>query len=506
MKKRLLSIIICLVFIVSLAACGGTTTGGDTATSGTAAAAASTTSKASEAPFPITMMYIVGTEGEDFPKVEAAISAAAKKDINMTVKLVPVSFGNFQQQQQLMLSSGEPLDVFTMFGSNANTYINNHYLVDMAPLIDKYGKGIIEQLGEDVAKCARVNGFQYLVPGFKEYVYPGGINMRTDIMKACNIDPASIKTFQDVTNVYKAVKEKNPNMVMCSSDFVSAVQLTYFDGLSDNFGVLLADGDSTTVVNWYESDKYKELAHLARDWYKAGYMKKDRATSTETDESQIKAGNTFSFFCPQKPNTATEKKSQTGYDMTCVEIGPRYTNTSAIAGIGYSIAANTKDPAKAMQFLNWTYTSPEFMNLIDWGIEGQHYTVVDNANGIIDFPEGVTAQNCKYHQDLGWALTNQGIAYLWKGNPPDVWKKYKEVNSSAKRSVAMGFAYDPSKVTNEIAACSAVWQKYYKSIGCGSVDPDEYIPKFAVDMKNAGLQKIIDEKQTQLNAWLKNKK
>lgn len=507
MKKRLLVLFVAFLQVVSLAACGGSGSGGaNTSATATASSAASATVAPSEKPFPITMMYIVNAEGEDFPKVQSAISDLAQKEINMTVKLVATSFGNFQQQQQLMLSGNEPLDVMVMFGGNASSYISNGSLVDMAPLIDKYGQDIIKQLGEDIAKAPRINGFQYMVPGYKEYTYPGGVNMRTDILKECNIDTAGIKSFQDLTNVYKTVKQKYPNMDMIASDFISMIQLNYFDSLTDSFGVLLADGDSTKVVNWFESDKYKELANLIRSWYKEGFVKKDLATSTETAEAVIKAGNAFSFFCPQKPNTAQEKAGQTGYDMTCIELAPRYMSTSDVAGIGYAIAANTKDPEKAMKFLNWTYASPGFMNLINWGIEGENYVVVDKENGIIDFPEGQNVQTCKYHQDLGWALPNQGIAYLWKGNQPDVWEKYKEFNASAKRSVALGFAYDPTTVTDEIAACTAVLQKYQKSIGTGSVDPNEYIPKFNKELYNAGLQKIIDAKQSQLDAWLANNK
>jgi putative aldouronate transport system substrate-binding protein len=40
----------------------------------------------------------------------------------------------------------------------------------------------------------------------------------------------------------------------------------------------------------------------------------------------------------------------------------------------------------------------------------------------------------------------------------------------------------------------------------GTIDPESYIPKFVDKLNSAGLQKIIAEKQKQLDAWAKASK
>ena len=44
--------------------------------------------------------------------------------------------------------------------------------------------------------------------------------------------------------------------------------------------------------------------------------------------------------------------------------------------------------------------------------------------------------------------------------------------------------------------------KYRTSLECGDVDPDEVIPQFLEELEDAGINKIIEEKQNQLNAWV----
>ena len=51
----------------------------------------------------------------------------------------------------------------------------------------------------------------------------------------------------------------------------------------------------TTVVDYYETDEYKEFVETMYDWQQKGYLSKDAATTTESAENQVKAGAAFSF-------------------------------------------------------------------------------------------------------------------------------------------------------------------------------------------------------------------
>ncbi|MMZ71526.1 hypothetical protein D1872_349510 [compost metagenome] len=55
----------------------------------------------------------------------------------------------------------------------------------------------------------------------------------------------------------------------------------------------------------------------------------------------------------------------------------------------------------------------------------------------------------------------------------------------------------------EVAALDAVVEQYKKVIGNGAVETDELVKKFNDSLYAAGLQKVIDEKQSQFDEWLK---
>jgi putative aldouronate transport system substrate-binding protein len=97
-------------------------------------------------------------------------------------------------------------------------------------------------------------------------------------------------------------------------------------------------------------------------------------------------------------------------------------------------------------------------------------------------------------------------SYIWKTEDKDIWDQYKKFNDSAQKSTALGFVFDPEKVKNEVAATQTVITQFNGSLITGTVDPDKYIPQFVAKLKEAGMQKIIDEKQRQLDEWAKTKK
>ena len=155
-----------------------------------------------------------------------------------------------------------------------------------------------------------------------------------------------------------------------------------------------------------------------------------------------------------------------------------------------------------MEVLDFIYGSPEVMNLLNWGEEGVDYVFEDEENGIINYPEGVTADNVGYSFNLGWELPNQFIGYKWTGSDPQLWEKMEEFNNSATPSKAVGFLFDSSGYESQIAALANVVSQYAGSIESGSVDPDEYLPQFLEALDNAGIDEIIEAKQEQLDEFL----
>ena len=96
---------------------------------------------------------------------------------------------------------------------------------------------------------------------------------------------------------------------------------------------------------------------------------------------------------------------------------------------------------------------------------------------------------------------NGFLAHVWEGNDVDLWDQTEKFNNEAIISKAMGFTYDPTPVKNEVAALTNVYDQYKMSLEGGVVDPSEVYPQFIERLKQAGIDKVIAEKQRQLDEW-----
>ena len=378
----------------------------------------------------------------------------------------------------------------------------------MSELIDKYGINIKQIYGEDIAKINQIEGFVYGVPNQIERGSIPAVFMRKDLVEKYNIDTTQIKEPKDLESVFETVKAGEPDMTMLYSindGDTPVTRLFRGDNLSDNnyLGVLMDQTNSTKLENFFATDWFKDTTTMLYNWYQKGYISQDAGTNTENWRTVCKAGNLFSLFFAYHPGTPVEFESSTGYDF---EIVPFYNepiiNSSSYNGVTFSIAQNSENPEKTMEVLDYIYGSSEIMNLLNWGEQDKDYVIEDADNGIINFPEGITSDNAGYNLNLGWELPNQFIAYKWTGSDPQLWEKMEEFNSSAKSSKAVGFLFDSSNYSSEIAALSNIVKQYSGALYSGSGDPDELIPELLEALDDAGINEVIQAKQEQLDAFL----
>lgn len=505
-KKLAASLLALLMASTTITACGSSDSKTEPAAGGDSGEAVEvdTSIDMEGEPYTVNFCYFVAQEGADQQKVNEAVNELTMRELNMKVNMIPMTFGTYNNQIQLMLSSGEDLDVFPAFANRMADYITSQYIVDLNDY-EAYLTGVKEVMGEEDYYAGTVAGF----PRMQERGYPAGLVVRKDIMDELGysiedfqgIRPGDWDSYQKVTDLFAAVHEAYPDMVVFDGG-VSLGTSTYAwtDVLSDTFGVLENYGQTTTVTNWFESEEFYQLAKLHRTWFEKGYESADIATNTDSGEIKMKAGNCFSFLLYYKPNTAAEKLSQTGYEVEVIELSDACKMTTGVASAVYSIANASKDKMKAAQFLNWAYTNGEFNDLLNWGIEGLDWVVDEDGNAT--YPEGITAATCGYHNDFGWIYPNQFAGHAWTGNPSDIWDQYKEYNDSMLTSKAYGFQLDTTPIATEIAQLNTVWEQYQKDVCFGILDPDTAIKEMNDAMYAAGLQTVIDEKQKQLDEWL----
>lgn len=505
MKRKMGWITAFLVFTMLLAACSSNNSSNKSSNNASASPTGSPSTPAAsldvEKPYELTMAYFsFGSVPKDILLVQKEINKIAKDKINVTVKLLPISLSAWQNQINLMLTSNEKLDLMPMFGSSYANQVAKGQLVALDDLLANQGTGILEALGPDYANAAKINGKTYAVPSIRDLAQNYGYMIRKDLVDKYNLNLGQVKTLDDLEPILKTIKDNEPKMIPLVNGSGSSPigSFSTRDSLGDDMGVLLNNGQDLKVVNWFETEEYANTLKKMREWYKAGYIAKDAVTVKESSSDIIKAGKGAGNLANMKPGFDVQETRQSGMPIVSVEMLPPVAKSNTVTNIMWGIAANSENPEKALQFLNLMYTDKDIVNLLDWGIEGTHYVKV--SDNVIDYPQGVDAGNVGY-SGLGWLFGNQFLSYVFKGDDEQLWDKMREFNASAIKSKALGFTFDSTPVKTEFAAVTNVLSQYRIALESGALDPDKVLPEFNAKLKDAGIDKIITEKQKQLDVW-----
>lgn len=508
-KKSALALLLAVTMAgTMLAGCGGDSKDSGSSDGSSDGAAATVTDGADPStlePYEIQWAFI----GESYPdtdKIEEKINEIIQPKYNTTINIIPMSWGEFTNKLNLMLSGDEQLDLVPCLGtSNGVSYLNNGQVLDISGLYKTYAPDVAGVVGEDNVEICTVNGKMYGLPVYKEFSSATGVMMRKDLLEAAGHSIDEIQTLDDLDQIYADVKAQNPDMVMLAGrqggtpgfDLIEG----YRDAINDGFGVILTDDTEGTIVNYFETEQFKEIMTKMYDFAQEGYISKDCATMTDARQNQVKAGTAFSYFTTLKPGVDLQDSLDTTYEMVYATLSPTWRATSQIAWVGWGIGRNCKYPERVLETFNEFYTNADIMNLFNWGIEGEHYVFVDEEKGIVGYPEGIDSQNKTYGYNAGYEIPNQKIAYVFEGNDPSIWDEY-EVFNAADPLISTGFIFDNASVSTEISALNNVFESYRDALGSGAVNPEDVLDDFNSELYNSGLQTVMDEKQSQLDAFL----
>ena len=197
---------------------------------------------------------------------------------------------------------------------------------------------------------------------------------------------------------------------------------------------------------------------------------------------------------------ATWQSGQT-FDIDIARLDDPIITTSYASERMWGIAANSKHPEKAMELLELIYTNADVANLLQYGIEGKHYTRVEGTENVCTAEgaevgmEGYTSMFTKYGDPT--------IAMTAVPNGDDYTDKVEEFNKDVPVSKSLGYVFDVANVSAEAGAISNVIAEYLPRLQAGQVENvDAALGEFLNALDKAGMQSVIEENQKQLDAYM----
>ncbi len=458
-------------------------------------------------------LWVINTiESDTADEIAAAMNEITEPAIGVHVNLHAIQSGSYNQQLTMAISGGETVDLCSVLcvpPVDFPTMYAAGQLMNIDDLLNEYAPELLETVG-DYMNAYQLDGGTFGVPCYRNYAGIQWWIMRTDVLEELGLTDAatSVTTFTEMEDILQQVKDNTDLWPIGGNQSVlwmptaatgwyqdDFTQWDAYDLLGDGLYVVHAD-ENGVVTNAFESDGFKFCCEKARDWFDAGYVWPDSQLAGEHVDTTMKQGILFSDIQPGEMDTAVQKKSSTGYDITITKMSDSMVDTGSVVKFGCGVPVTAAEPEAAVKFLNMLYTSSELMNLLDWGIEGRDYYITET--GEADYIDGDA--NVPYHvQDF--IFGNFFLVAPWAGSGADFRAESMEVLENTPVSWFLGMSFNTGELSDEIAAITAVKDEYYYTLTTGSYT-EELHQDFLNKLSAAGVDDYLAEAQRQLDAFL----
>lgn len=490
---------------VTVAGCSSTSTTSPVSSPSTSTAA-TTPAKQELSPYVIDW-YIIGTGPQpDNELVEAEINKIIQPKINATLKMHIIPFADYDTKMTALLATGEKVDM--MFTSNGNmnysSLAGKGGLVDLTDKLDKLAPDAKKLLSEGFLEASTINGKVYTLAAYKEKGSWLGFTANKALVDKYKIDLNKINSLEDMEPYLKQIKDNEPGITplfAAGASRIPNVNTRYLWNASPVQSLVL-NKEGTAYTLELDEAPYMQTLKTLYKYYQAGYLRKDAPVLKATNDD--KAKSMFSFG-QLKPYVDVQVSNQLGVPFVYHNFGKPITTTNDLVGSMMGIPTNSKNPDRVLMFYNMMYTDEKLVNLIGRGMEGKHY--VKTGDKRIDFAPGTEGgKKSGYNPNTTWAYGNQYLTYLMPGEPDDIWEQFKKFNAESEAVPNLGFNFDSSQFKTEVAAIKNVETEFRPILETGSVNPEEFVPKFKEKLKAAGIDKVMQEMNKQYNEWKAAKK
>lgn len=450
--------------------------------------------------------YQVGDAQKDAQLVLDEVNKYTTEKIGVKLNIINVGWGDYNQKMQVVINTGDKWDLcFTC--SWTNDYLQNAQkgaFLELDDLLTKEGKEMYDAIDPRFWEAAEVGGKTYGVPSEKEI---GNMPMwvfNKELVEKYDIPYTEIETLEDLEPWLATIKENEPDVVplYLTRDYTAP---TYMDKIQDPVGIEYGDAE-LKVQNVFQTEKMLSTLDTMRKYYQAGYINKDAATAS--DDKSIKR---FVTKGDGQPYAELIWSKDLGYEVVATPIMETQITNASARGALTAVNKNSDHPEKAVELLNLINTDAYLRNLLNYGIEGTHWTKVE-----VDPEEAKAAEgkpyvyDCKVKLDPArskdysvpyWVQGGLFNTYVLENEPIDKWAIFKEFNDSSEEAPSFGFDFDLTPVSTQVAGFRNVLDEFGKSLYTGSVDPAEYLPQLQKKLDATGVQDVIDEMQKQIDEW-----
>lgn len=524
--KRITSIVLVVCMILSLAGCGPKTanetgskpaeTTNDTKETDTTTEAATTEAAAEyDLSEPVNLVfYMVGDPGKDYQAVVDELNKYLSEKINTTIEFRFSTWTDWSQKYNLVLSSGEQCDLmYAADWTNYSTLAKTGAFYALDDMLKEYAPDLTGLIDQSILDMCKVDGALYCVPADQKTYAASGLRYREDLRKKYNLPvPNTIENFEAYIS---GIQKNEPDQgllspITISNNYMSAFymnsifDLKYSRAIS-NYGLTASYESPAEVTDYWRSPEFVEDMKLLKKWSDMGFWSKSSLSKTEEDSfddglivASVSGMNQDKWIGSY--NAAKEKHPDWEIGYVTYGVENKTLATASPLQNATVIPSNSKNPERALIALNFLMSDETANDLVQYGIQGKHWNLVEGK-----YYEEIKDSGYSYENMNTWNLRNHLFKKEMKPSDDTAYKdmitSYDTATASTKwqgKSLTAGFVEDYSTYEIERANLNSVIAQYLTPIQAGLVDDVQAsIDDFLKEADAAGLQKIQDSYKAQ---------
>lgn len=460
-------------------------------------------------------MYCIGDEGGIYAQQHLdELNKVLTEKINAEISPIMVSWGDYKTKLPMVWASGEAYDItYTASWASYFTEGSRGAFMNINELFPAYAPLTYEEMtGYGTLETTKIGGNLYMVPNYIPDYTTYVFQYREDLRK--KYDCPEITSYETLNTYLQAIKDNEPGMLPLGNNgseaMLTQVWLNEMDWSRPieygNAGVFSYDlKDPSKVFNLVETPEYEARVKQCREWYEKGYWSQSIMAETTASKDNFKAGKVACLvqnFSGCNGNyqelSSTNPDWEIGYWSSDLASGT--TERVGAANNGVAIGAYSKNPERAMMFIELMYQDREVYDILMNGLEGITYEA-DRDAGVKWIPEGVDSSTVNL-KNLGMGFGVEKWYLGSKNDDPYIDELKAEYDKVGVFPGLSGFALNQDPIAAELAALKNVCDEYKVPLEKGVVDPEEGLAELKKQLETAGVEKVMEEINRQIAEYL----
>lgn len=465
------------------------------------------------------------------PIVEEALNGITLERFNTEIDYIYIDWLDYVTQYNLQMASGAPMDlVYACSWLDVFPNAQKGAFLELDELLPEYAPRTWADVTEEQWNQCRggENDKIILLPKNNEKSTGApGMFYRGDWAVEAGLTE-DITTIEELEQYWDYVKNNKPGVIPWNtSGNADSNQLLnmYMTMKTDYNATILGMGsysiifgkstdDPYTVVNIVDEPFFLEFANLTKKWGNAGYWPEDLMGNSNNwyDMEQILVGTsaTYEHHANEFFSRSIKMEEEFPGSDPKAFLYPEGSQSYLLGNIidnGCAIAAQTQDAARSLMIYDAFRFDEDLYKLSQYGVEDVHYSL--NEDGLRYDPVDYNADLSGFDFSF-WGLRSDDMyvqkADEWEGKAAWV-DKIRGWQENYPGDPYLGFVFDGSAVENELKAVSSVVTKWVPVImfGKASGTPEEAIAKFSAELNTSGMEVIMAEVQSQIDAFVASK-